>query len=80
MLNKIVNQLRIERHAQKVTLDELAAKSGISAKHICNIENFKSKPTIETLQKLANALGVKINIQIIGGSDLLEEESPKKAI
>lgn len=38
----------------------LAEKSGISKSEINNIENGKRSPTLDTLKKLADALGCRI--------------------
>ena len=62
MHDQIVEKLRIERHTQRFTLKELSEKSGVSKKHICSIENGKTSPSLEILQKLADALGVEIGI------------------
>lgn len=64
MLKEIINELKKERIKKGITLEELSASCGVSIKHISNIENYKSTPTIETLQKLANSLGVFINISV----------------
>jgi len=69
MVDKIADQLRIERHTQRMTLDELSLKSGVSAKHLCNIENGKTRPTLETLQKIAKSLGVRISIELTNISE-----------
>ena len=68
MIEQIINQLRVERHAKRWTLDDLADKSGISKKHICNIENGKTRPSMDTLGKIAEALGIKISVQLTGGT------------
>ena len=39
---------------------KLAEKSGISKSEINNIENGKRSPTLDTLKKLADALGCRI--------------------
>ena len=64
MVKEIVDRLRSERIKQRITMKELASKSSISVKHICDIENSKTTPTIDTLQKLANGLGLEIDFNI----------------
>jgi len=61
---KLVKNIRKERIHQKVTMEELSAKSGVSQKHISNIENRKVVPTVETLEKLAKALGFDIGLYL----------------
>lgn len=74
MIEQIINQLRVERHAKRWTLDDLADKSGISKKHICNIENGKTRPSMDTLSKIAEALGIKISVQLTGGTVAVGEQ------
>jgi transcriptional regulator with XRE-family HTH domain len=77
MVDIIADQLRIERHAQRLTLEELANRSGVSVKHICNIENKKTKPTLEILGKLAEAMDVQINVHLSKGSSQRTNDKPK---
>ena len=48
------------RRKNQITQKKLSMLSGISRKHIIDIENGKSIPTILTLCKLAKALGVPV--------------------
>ena len=50
--------------AQHLTMNEVSLKSGVSQKHISNIENGKVVPTMETLEKLARALGFEIALEV----------------
>jgi len=60
----LVLYIKQERMAQNLTLNELALKSSVSQKHISNIENGNVIPTLETLEKLAKALGFDIALQV----------------
>lgn len=53
LLGERIKELRKE---QKMTIEDLAQKSGITAPTICNIENGKRKPRLPVLQKLSVAL------------------------
>lgn len=64
MIRDLVLYIKSERIAQNLTMGELALKSSVSQKHISNIENGKVMPTIETLEKLAKALGFDIAVQV----------------
>ncbi|SEJ00247.1 DNA-binding transcriptional regulator, XRE-family HTH domain [Propionispira arboris] len=64
MIRDLVLYIKQERIAQNLTMNELALKSSVSQKHISNIENEKVIPTIETLEKLAKALGFEIALQV----------------
>lgn len=64
MFKQISVRIESERLHQKITIEELSKKSGVSAKHISQIKTGKSNPTLKTLDKLANALGLEIDVTI----------------
>lgn len=53
-LGKILKQRRLMK---ELTLQELAAKSGVSASHLGRIENGQRFPSASTLRKIAKPLG-----------------------
>ena len=58
---KAIQQLIVsERKKQKVTQKELAHRTGLSQANISNIENGVTRPTIDSLQKIAEALGKRL--------------------
>ena len=58
---KEIQQLIVsERKNQKVTQKELAHRTGLSQANISNIENGVTRPTIDSLQKIAEALGKRL--------------------
>ena len=58
---KEIQQLIVsERIKQKVTQKELAHRTGLSQANISNIENGVTRPTIDSLQKIAEALGKRL--------------------
>jgi Helix-turn-helix. len=63
-MRELVIHIKKERIRQKVTMEELSLRSGVSQKHISNIENGKAVPTIETMEKLARALGFAIDLHL----------------
>jgi len=50
------------RTSQGLTTYDLAEKSGITQSNICRIENGKYSAGIDVLGKIADALGVKIDL------------------
>ena len=52
-----IRELRNERHMSQ---EELAFKAGISAAHLGQIERALKNPTIDTVAKIAAAMGVPI--------------------
>jgi len=64
VIRDLVLYMKQERIAQNLTKSELALKSSVSQVHIANIENGNVIPTLETLEKLAKALGFDIALQV----------------
>ena len=52
-----IRELRNERHMSQ---EELAFKAGISETHLGQIERALKNPTVDTVDKIAGALGVSI--------------------
>ncbi|WP_198305225.1 helix-turn-helix domain-containing protein [Arcobacter vandammei] len=61
-IGKIIKKRRLEL---KLELKDLQDFSGINYVSISDIENAKSNPTIKTLEKLLDALGMQINIEVV---------------
>lgn len=53
------HRLRVARFERNLTLKEVAARCGMSATHISEVERGKTSPTIGALQRIAAALGEK---------------------
>ncbi|MCE9647467.1 MAG: helix-turn-helix domain-containing protein [Chloroflexi bacterium] len=56
----VASSLRELREARGISMRTLAAKSGLSANALSMIERGKTSPSVSTLYKLADALGVSI--------------------
>jgi len=52
-------RLRLARFERGMTLKDVAARCGMSATHISEVERGKTSPTIGALQRISTALGVK---------------------
>ena len=64
MLKNVAIEIKNERIRNKKTMKDLSNASGISIKQICMIEKGRVTPTLETLKKIANPLGIEICIKI----------------
>ena len=53
-------RIKILRERQKISQEELAARSGISRGDLARLETGRHDPTITTLEKLAKALKVPV--------------------
>ncbi|MBO8431539.1 helix-turn-helix transcriptional regulator [Spirochaetes bacterium] len=57
----IASNIRQQRAKNKISQEKLSELTGISQQFICNIENEKVNPSVETLLKIANSLNITIN-------------------
>ena len=58
--NKLGSRIKIERMKRDITQEKLSELSGISRLAISNIERGINSPTIETVEKIANAFEMDI--------------------
>lgn len=61
---RIINQLKERRDALQVTQEMLADISGVSLRALKQFESGKGNPTLETLTKLSEALGLEVYLQV----------------
>jgi transcriptional regulator with XRE-family HTH domain len=66
MAAQIAAQVRAGRAERRWTLDELAARSGVSRRLIVRIEQADANPSLATLLKLAAGLGVPLTELLVG--------------
>ena len=66
------NSIRKVRKQNKMTMEQLSKKSGVSVLTIGNIENGKTNPTINILWKLSSALNVPLS-QLLGYSNISDK-------
>lgn len=57
---KILENIRAKRLAQKVSLLNLATETGISHSHLYYIESKRVIPSVDVLVKISKALGISI--------------------
>lgn len=65
-LGKSIQTCRMQRGFSQA---DLAKRAGISVSYLSMLENSKRDPTISTVQKIANALGVPIEILFFLGAE-----------
>ncbi|MEY2760496.1 MAG: hypothetical protein RLZZ96_396 [Bacteroidota bacterium] len=63
-LNYIVETLKKRRIRLQVTQETLALLTGVSLRTIKQLEAGKGNPTLETIQKLAQVLGLELQLEI----------------
>jgi transcriptional regulator with XRE-family HTH domain len=60
----LIRQLKDRRESLQVTQDTLADISGVSLRALKQLESGKGNPTLETLSKLAEVLGLELSLQL----------------
>jgi len=58
-------QLRWARQASGLTQAELARRVGVSQQQVAKLERPGANPSIATLRKVANALGVRLELDLV---------------
>ena len=60
----IIHTIKERREMLKVTQEALAEISGVGLRTLKQFESRKGNPTLQTLQKLADVLGMEVCIQV----------------
>lgn len=63
-LNNLFETLKKRRIRLQVTQETLALLTGVSLRTIKQLEAGKGNPTLETIQKLADVLGLELRLEI----------------
>ena len=70
VLSSLGTHLKAVRERQGLSLDDVAAETGMSKAHLSRIESGERQPAIATLLTLAAALGVRVGTLL--GEDVIE--------
>lgn len=60
----IVHAVKARRESLNVTQDTLAQLSGVALRTLKQFESGKGNPTLQTLQKLGDALGLEMTVVV----------------
>ena len=63
-LDKLIQVVKSRRESLQVTQELLADLSGVGLRTLKQFEGGKGNPTLNTLQKLADALGLEVTLKI----------------
>ena len=63
MKHRIIEELERERKSQHLSMRKLSEMSGVMFSNINNIEKGLTSPSLNTAEKIANALGKKITLE-----------------
>lgn len=60
----LIRSIKERREMLRVTQEELAKLSGVGLRTLKQFESGKGNPTLGTLQKLADVLGMEVCLQV----------------
>lgn len=63
-LDHVIIAIKDRREMLRVTQESLAKLSGVGLRTIKQFESGKGNPTLHTLQKLADVLGMEVCLQV----------------
>lgn len=63
-LSNLILPIKERRKILNVTQETLAEISGVGLRTLKQLESGKGNPTLETLQKICDALGLEIKLEI----------------
>lgn len=61
---ELIKLIKERRQMLKVTQESLAELSGVGLRTLKQFESGKGNPTLQTLQKLADVLGMEISLRL----------------
>lgn len=63
-LNDLIRQIKERREVLKITQETLADLSGVGLRTIKQLEGGKGNPTFNTLQEIADVLGLELVLHV----------------
>jgi y4mF family transcriptional regulator len=63
-LDHLIQQIKERREILKITQESLADLSGVGLRTIKQLEGGKGNPTFNTLQEIADVLGLELVLQV----------------
>jgi len=60
----IISTIKARRESLHVTQDTLAQLSGVALRTLKQFESGKGNPTLQTLQKLSDVLGLEVTVTV----------------
>ena len=61
---ELIKLIKERRHALQVTQETLAQLSGVGLRTLKQFESGKGNPTLQTLQKIADVLGLEVSLKL----------------
>lgn len=70
--------VRHHRELLRLSQDELAARAGLDRTYLSGIERNRRNPTLEVQQRIADALGVGLDVIFATARTLASQKKPEK--
>lgn len=61
---KLIEQVKVRREGLNLTQEGLAELSGVGLRTLKQLESGKGNPTLLTIEKLADVLGLELRLQV----------------
>lgn len=61
---KLIKQIKERREALRVTQETLSTLSGVGLRTLKQFESGKGNPTLLTLQKISDTLGLEVSLKL----------------
>ncbi|MCC6815202.1 MAG: helix-turn-helix transcriptional regulator [Saprospiraceae bacterium] len=62
--SKLIQTIKERRETLKVSQETLAELSGVGLRTLKHFESGKGNPTVNTIHKLANVLGMELKLEV----------------
>jgi len=62
--NDLIKTVKARREMLQVTQETLAERAGVGLRTLKQFESGKGNPTLQTLQKLADVLGMELQLRV----------------
>ena len=76
IIAKLIEKLRLERTGQGLSLNEVAARAGLSRTMVMRVEKGERLPTIDTLLRITDALGCRLGDLLAEAEQAAESKEP----
>ncbi len=67
--------VRQHRLLLRLSQDELAARAGLDRTYVSGVERGRRNPTLEVLQRIADALGVNLDVLFASAREIAEDKA-----
>ena len=76
IIARLTELIQAERLRQKLSLNEVATRSGLSHTMVMRVEKRERLPTIDTLLRIADALGIDLSAVLKRAIGSVKRSSP----